>query len=143
MVKHCPNAACRGLARDGSVAEFVDALLECIDCGARLQPGRGESDPELGLEYNALETVFIAANSTEGHVVAGAVEAEGIPVYIKGEMLGGAVGELSALDLLVEIQVPIERAGEARELVMRFEGGRGASGGLAASRAARRWTRQK
>ena len=122
MVKHCPNQECAGLARDGCVAEYVDALVECIDCGTRLVSGHGERDLDPALEFNALQTVFIAANSTEGHVVAGAIEAEGIPVYIKGEMLQGAVGELSALEYQVEIQVPIERADRAREIAMRFEG---------------------
>jgi len=121
-VKHCPNAECAGLARDGSIAEFVESLEECIDCGTRLVPGPGVTDPEIGLEFNALKTVFIAANGTEGHVVAGTIEAEGIPVYIKGEMLLGGVGELSTLDVQVEIQVPVERAEDARRIAMRFEG---------------------
>ena len=124
MVKHCPNQECAGLARDGSIAEFVDALDECLDCGVRLVAGPGETDVELGLEFNVLQTVFIAANGAEGHVVAGTIEAEGIPVYIKGEMLQGGVGELSALEYQVEIQVPVERAERAREIAMRFEGRR-------------------
>jgi hypothetical protein len=113
---------CAGLARDGSIAEFVESLEECVDCGTRLVAGPGEIDPEIGLEFNELKTVFIAANATEGHVVAGTIEAEGIPVYIKGEMLLGGVGELPTLDVQVEVQVPVERAERARELAMRFEG---------------------
>ena len=121
-IKHCPNVECAGLARDGSIAEFVESLKECVDCGTRLVAGPGEIDPEIGLEFNELKTVFIAANATEGHVVAGTIEAEGIPVYIKGEMLLGGVGELPTLDVQVEVQVPVERAERARELAMRFEG---------------------
>jgi hypothetical protein len=124
-VKHCPNADCAGLARDRVIAEFVEALEECIDCGTRLVPGPGVINSEIGLEFNPLKTVFIAANGTEGHVVAGTIEAEGIPVYIKGEMLLGGVGELPTLDVQVEIQVPAERAEQAREIAMRFEGRRG------------------
>jgi len=77
---------------------------------------------EVGLEFLELETVFIAASAVQGHLVAGTIEAEGIPVYIKGEMLQGAVGELSADVHQVEVQVPVERAEQARQIAMRFEG---------------------
>ncbi len=121
-MKHCPNQECVGLARDGCVAEFDDRLVECLDCGGRLVRGHSFPDREPGLEFNDLETVFIAGNAVQGHLVAGSIEAEGIPVYIKGEMLQGAVGELSADVHQVEIQVPVERARGAREIAMRFEG---------------------
>ena len=87
--------------------------------------GLRQPDHELALEYNDLQTVFIAANPVQGHVLASAIEAEGIPVYIKGEMLTGAVGELAADVLRVEVQVPVERADRAREIAMRFEVGSG------------------
>jgi len=122
VAKHCPNPDCAGLARDGCVAEYHDELIECIDCGAHLVSGLSQRDRELGLEFNDLQTVFIAANVVQGHLVAGLIEAKGIPVYIKGEMLQGAVGELSADVRLVEIQVPVERALDARQIAMRFEG---------------------
>jgi len=122
VVKHCPNPDCAGLARDGCIAEFDVRLFECIDCGARLVSGQAQPDRELGLEFNDLRTIFIAASIVQGHLVAGSIEAEGIPVYIKGEMLQGAVGELSADVRLVEIQVPVERALDARQIAMRFEG---------------------
>jgi hypothetical protein len=122
LAKHCPNPACAGLARDGVVAEYVDRLIECVDCGARLVAGPPGADPEPGLEYNDLRTVFIAANGVQAHLVAGAIEAEGIPSYLKGEMLTGAVGELGADTHHVEVQVPAERAEEARTIAMRFEG---------------------
>lgn len=122
MSKHCPNPDCAGLARDGCVAEYDDRIVECLDCGARLIKGLSLPDPELGLEFVELETVFIAASVVQGHLVAGSIEAEGIPVYIKGEMLQGAVGELSADVHQVEVQVPVERAEQARQIAMRFEG---------------------
>ena len=122
MAQHCPNPDCVGLARDGSVAEYNDRLGRCLDCGARLVSGEFQPDRELGLEFNDLQTVFIAANVVQGHLVAGSIEAEGIPVYIKGEMLQGAVGELSADVHQVEVQVPVERALHARQIAMRFEG---------------------
>jgi hypothetical protein len=122
VAKHCPNPDCAGLARDGCVAEYDDRLAECLDCGTRLVTGPSDRDRELGLEFNDLQTVFIAASVIQGHIVAGAIESEGIPVYIKGEMLQGAVGELSADVHQVEIQVPVERADGARQIAMRFEG---------------------
>ncbi len=125
MARHCPNPDCAGLIRDGAVAEFVDSVETCLDCGSRLEPGSGEIDREPGLEYNELHTVFIAANVVQGHLVAGAIEAEGIPVYIKGEMLSGAVGELAADTHQVEIQVPVDRVERAREIALRFEGSGG------------------
>lgn len=122
MPKHCPNPDCAGLARDGVVAEYVDRLPACIDCGTRLAPGLAPPDPEIALEYVDLRTIFIAANPVQGHLLAGVLEAEGIPAHLKGEMLPGAVGELPADVLAMEVQVPIERADRAREIAMRFEG---------------------
>jgi hypothetical protein len=122
LAKHCPNPECAGLARDGCVAEYNDWLVDCLDCGTRLVSGTHRPDRDIGLEYNELRTVFIAASVVQGHLVGGAIEAEGIPVYIKGEMLQGAVGELSADVQQVEVQVPIEREDQARQIAMRFEG---------------------
>lgn len=122
VAKHCPNPDCVGLARDGCVAEYDDRLVRCLDCDARLVAGPSQPDHELGLEFNDLRTVFIAASVVQGHLVAGTIEAEGIPVYLKGEMLQGAVGELSADVRQVEVQVPVERAERARQIAMRFEG---------------------
>jgi hypothetical protein len=120
--RHCPNPECLGLARDGRVAEFEDTIETCIDCGTRLLPGEWLPDEDPALEYNDLRTVFIAENPVQGHLVAGAIEAEGIPVYLKGEMLQGAVGELAPDVRQVEVQVPAERVDRAREIAMRFEG---------------------
>jgi hypothetical protein len=94
----------------------------CLDCGARLVAGTAETNAEPGLEYIDLRTVFIANSVVQGHLVAGVLEAAGIPVYIKGEMLQGAVGELAADVSQVEVQVPFERMDFARELASRFEG---------------------
>ena len=123
MVRHCPNPVCAGRARDGVVPEFVDAVSRCLDCDTVLLPGPAIPEPdEKGLEYNDLRTVFIAGSPVQGQLVAGLIEAEGIPVYVKGEALLGAVGELAADVQQVEIQVPVERADEARSIALRFEG---------------------
>lgn len=121
MSRHCPNPDCAGLARDGRIAEYGDRVEACLDCGTRLLAGPApEADPAL--EYHSLRTVFIAENVVQGHLVAGAIEAAGIPVYLKGEMLQGAIGELAADVRNVEVQVPLERYDDARAVAMRFEG---------------------
>jgi hypothetical protein len=122
LSRHCPNPDCSGLVRDGRVAEYVDRMTDCIDCGAQLVAGAPPTESEPGLEYNDLRTVFIANSVVQGHLVASVLEAAGIPVYIKGEMLQGAVGELAADVSQVEVQVPVERSDLARELVSCFEG---------------------
>lgn len=123
--RFCPNPECSGLARDGVVAEFVDRVHECLDCGSPTLPGDGRisgspEPPEV--EYHELETVFVASDLAQGQLVASTIEAEGIPVYVKGEFLQGALGELPATVSQVEIQVPIERAEAAREIARRWEG---------------------
>ncbi len=52
-----------------------------------------------------------------------ALEAENIPVHIAGEALMGAVGELPATLLQVEVQVPPEYAEHAREIALQCEKG--------------------
>ena len=96
-MKHCPNPDCRGRVRDGRVAEFADTIESCLDCDARLVPGPALPDAEEpALEFHALETVFVSTGRVTARVVAGLLEASGIPVYVKGEMLAGAIGELPA-----------------------------------------------
>ena len=123
-MKHCPNPDCRGRVRDGRVAEFADTIESCLDCDARLVPGPALPDAEEpALEFHALETVFVSTGRVTARVVAGLLEASGIPVYVKGEMLAGAIGELPATVDQLEVQVPSERADRAREIVDRYERG--------------------
>jgi len=134
MTRHCPNEDCPGLARDGIVAEYVDTMEACVDCGARLIPGEALPEPPPPLEYNELRTVFIAADVLQGHLARAVLEAEGIPVFLKGEGLRSAVGELPPDVMQVEVQVPFEREEEGRALVARFEPGeRGRGRGSARS----------
>ncbi len=124
MIRHCANPDCAGLARDGVVAEFRDTVELCLDCGAVLAPGERPPapDPERGVEFLELVTIFIASDLSQGQVVASTIDAAGIPVFVKGELLQGAVGELPPAVGQVEVQVPIERAQNAREIAMRWEG---------------------
>jgi hypothetical protein len=121
MAKHCPNERCPGLARDGVVAEFVDEIERCIDCGCRLIRGEAFPEPPLELEYVELRTVFIAADVIQGHLVAGAIESEGIPAFLKGEALRSAVGELPVDVTQLEVQVSQADEERARTIAMRFE----------------------
>lgn len=121
MAKHCPNERCPGLARDGVVPEFVDALERCVDCGTRLIRGEAIPEPPPPLEYVDLRTVFIASDVVQGHLLRSLLEIEGIPVHLKGEGLRAAVGELPADVTRVEVQVPFEREDEARKIAARFE----------------------
>jgi hypothetical protein len=121
-LRHCPNRDCGGLARDGVVAEFVDTVAHCLDCGTSLASGE-RADPRLPeVEYHELSTVFVAADLTQGYLVSAAIESEGIPVFVKGEFLQGAVGELPANVSQVEVQVPVERVDEARLVALQWEG---------------------
>jgi hypothetical protein len=103
------------------VAEYVDTVGSCLDCGAELTAGPRPEVEDPALEWNELRTVFIASSPVQGEIVAGVLEAAGIPVFVKGSPLAGAVGELPATVVQVELQVPIERDDEARILTERFE----------------------
>lgn len=121
MLKHCPNPDCEGLARDGVVAEFRDTVSHCLDCGEPLALGERPTAVELATEYVELVTIFIAADFSQGQLVAGVIESAGIPVFLKGEHLVGAVGELPATVSQLEVQVPIEREEDARQIAMAWE----------------------
>lgn len=123
-MKHCPNPECAGRERDGVVPEFRDEIERCLDCDTALAVGAAApvSEEDAGLEFVEWKTVFIAANAAQGRLVGNSIEAEGIPVYVKGEALQGAVGELPATVIAVEVQAPVERFEEAREIALWFEG---------------------
>lgn len=52
-----------------------------------------------------MHTVYRAANLFDAHLVKDALEAGGIPAFIAGEYLTGAVGQLPAMDY-IEVRVP-------------------------------------
>ena len=122
MVKHCPNPECAGLVRDGVVPEYRDTLEVCLDCGSPLAFGERPAVTPTVVEFHELVTIFIASDLSQGQVVASAIEAAGIPVFVKGELLQGAVGELPPAVSQVEVQVPIERAESGRKIAMIWEG---------------------
>lgn len=52
-----------------------------------------------------MHTVYRAENLFDAHLVKDALEAGGIPAFIAGEYLTGAVGQLPAMDY-IEVRVP-------------------------------------
>ena len=122
MTKHCANPECPGRARDGVAPEFVGHLQACLDCGGTLMRGAAPRDPGEPVDYEEFRTVFIAADVVQAHLVGGLIEAEGIGVYLKGEALSPAIGELPIDVTRVEVQVPESDRARAREIAMRFEG---------------------
>lgn len=63
-----------------------------------------------------MQTVYDAANVIDAHLVRQALEAEGIPAYVRGESLAGAIGELGVFGL-VAVMVPVAAWPAARDLV--------------------------
>ena len=63
-----------------------------------------------------MRTVYEAANLIDAHLVRQALEAEGIPAFIRGEALTGGIGELGVFGLLA-VMVPELAWPQARSLV--------------------------
>jgi hypothetical protein len=120
-MKHCPNTDCENAVLYGTVGEYFDVADVCPDCGTTLAPGEAPR-PEPPV-FRELETVYKAADGTQAHMIRVALEVEDIPVHIAGEALMGAVGELPATMLQVEVQVPPEFAERARKIALQCEKG--------------------
>ena len=65
-------------------------------------------------------TIYSAANTADAHLIRQMLEAEGIPAFIQGEYLQGAVGELPA-NTEILVRVADENAGAARAIVEAWE----------------------
>lgn len=63
-----------------------------------------------------MRTVYEAANLIDAHLVRQALEAEGIPAFIRGEALTGGIGELGVFGLLA-VMVPEAAWPQARALI--------------------------
>jgi hypothetical protein len=63
-----------------------------------------------------MQTVYEAANVIDAHLVRQALEAAGIPAYIRGEALTGGIGEIGVFGL-VAVMVPAIAWPAAREVV--------------------------
>ena len=64
-----------------------------------------------------MRTVYEAANLIDAHLVRQALEAEGIPAFVRGEALTGGMGELGVFGL-VAVMVPDSAWPRARDVVM-------------------------
>lgn len=67
-----------------------------------------------------MHTVYRAANLFDAHLVKDALEAEGIPAFIAGEYLTGAVGQLPAMDFIA-VMVPESSLSNAAGIVRGVE----------------------
>ena len=63
-----------------------------------------------------MRSVYEAANLIDAHLVRQALEAEGIPAFVRGEALTGGIGELDVFGL-VGVMVPDAAWPQAREVV--------------------------
>lgn len=63
-----------------------------------------------------MRSVYEAANLIDAHLVRQALEAEGIPAFVRGEALTGGIGELGVFGLL-GVMVPDAAWPQARGIV--------------------------
>ncbi|HTH67550.1 MAG TPA: DUF2007 domain-containing protein [Rhodanobacter sp.] len=67
-----------------------------------------------------MHTVYRAENLFDAHLVKDALEADGIPAFIAGEYLTGAVGQLPAMDYIA-VMVPESSLAAANGIVGEVE----------------------
>ena len=63
-----------------------------------------------------MRCVYQAENSIDAHLVRGVLEQHGIPAYVFGDFLAGAIGELPVWGL-VEVHVANQHYADAEALV--------------------------
>lgn len=68
-----------------------------------------------------MSVVYRPANTAEAHLIRQMLEAEGIPAYIQGEYLQGAIGGLPASTTELMLRVADEHAEAARAIVEAWE----------------------
>ena len=68
---------------------------------------------------SAMRVVYEAENIIDAHLVKGVLEQAGLPVYIRGEYLTGAIGELPVFGL-VAVCVPTLCVAEAAQVLEHF-----------------------
>ena len=73
-----------------------------------------------GRSVQAMHTVYRAENLFDAHLVKDALEADGIPAFIAGEYLTGAVGQLPAMDYIA-VMVPESSLAAANGIVGEVE----------------------
>ncbi len=97
-------------------AEYRAGVERCYDCDVPLQAGRPAS-AEPSSEAPWVRLTVVQGGVTRAHVIRGLLESAGIPVQLRyeaaGRVYGAAFGPLGE----VEIWVPREALGRARELL--------------------------
>ncbi|MCO5055056.1 DUF2007 domain-containing protein [Thermomonas sp.] len=63
-----------------------------------------------------MRSVYVAENLIDAHLVKHALEAEGIPAWVRGEALTGGIGELGVFGL-VGVMVPDLAVPRARQII--------------------------
>lgn len=76
--------------------------------------------PVRGRSVQAMHTIYRAENLFDAHLVKDALEAEGIPAFIAGEYLTGAIGQLPAMDYIA-VMVPESSLATAQGIVGEVE----------------------
>ena len=120
-MKHCPNTDCPHIARYDCVAEFLDTVEFCSDCGTRLLHGEASPPPRPLRTYRELETVYETADRIQAHLIRSLLEQDDIVVHVAGESLHGVLGEVPPTMLYMRVQVPPEQVERARRLITQSE----------------------
>ena len=103
--------------------EYRQGVTVCPDCGVALVTDRPAVPPDPKPEWVDLETVLETSDPALLTVARSLLEAEGIPSFAQGEVLQEFLGWgrlPSGSNLItgpVRLQVPRERAAEARALL--------------------------
>ncbi len=72
------------------------------------------------VSVQAMHIIYRAENLFDAHLVKDALEAEGIPAFIAGEYLTGAIGQLPAMDYIA-VMVPESSVATAHGIVGEVE----------------------
>ncbi len=65
--------------------------------------------------------IYQADNLIQAHCIKGLLEQAGIDVNLQGEALQGAIGELPAVGMSVDIRVEQAKLKQAKQLIQTFE----------------------
>jgi hypothetical protein len=78
-------------------AEYEDGILNCADCGAKLEPGPLPIEPEAPPTTTEWSFLTDCANDLDAELMKQLLEAQGVAVLRKGAMRGsyGVAGSVS------------------------------------------------
>jgi hypothetical protein len=67
-----------------------------------------------------MQIVFRGSDTSEAHIIAGLLRANGIEAHVGGHHLQGGMGELAAIDF-AHVHVSDEQAEQARMLIIQYD----------------------